>query len=465
MSKPRKNAARTGRPVSRLPRINIELLESRTLLAAHGFDFSPALIFSESANPHQADHANLSHDPSHVDADGQSATGIAMGGDNVRGDSESMPALQPQTVALPLLIETVREQPAGGIRVTLIETVVDLPLLPSAAPSDAWLGQPSVLHPQQPSTLPTTTTDTDGQPISTPDSTNISTNTVSATPSRQSIEIVMIGQIDSGKGVIVASVLRPGENGVTPGGTELPEHRGTTLLPNGAPLIQGAPATTASDSQASVAAPQPAAGTALPTAAPAAIPVLTPLAMRPAAVVSLSPAGSPGSAAPQVVTATGKYDAVVAGSATSQSSLAADSGHASGYSLGSIASIAPQISRDLPAMAGGAVVQLASGQPAATIVAKAGELLANPLAVQDSLPATIAYNFVRFDAAVFHDAASIFAADLASLTAPSPAAVHSHTRAWIITGVVLGFDAAFFAYWYHRSKREKQLKAALAAAS
>ena len=71
-----------------------------------------------------------------------------------------------------------------------------------------------------------------------------------------------------------------------------------------------------------------------------------------------------------------------------------------------------------------------------------------------SLPARIAYNFVRLDAAAFHDSAHAFAAELAALNVTNTD--QSHRRAWAITAGVLGVDIALVLYWHRQANLRKQ---------
>jgi hypothetical protein len=76
--------------------------------------------------------------------------------------------------------------------------------------------------------------------------------------------------------------------------------------------------------------------------------------------------------------------------------------------------------------------------------------------VGQSLPAQVAYNFIRFDAANFQDAVATFANELASLTKPA-ASRHSTLRAWIVTGTVLVLDAVLLGYMHHKSRQRARL--------
>ena len=71
-----------------------------------------------------------------------------------------------------------------------------------------------------------------------------------------------------------------------------------------------------------------------------------------------------------------------------------------------------------------------------------------------SLPARIAYNFVRLDAAAFQDSARAFAEELAALDVST--ANKSHARAWAITAGVLSADVALLIYWHRQGKRRRQ---------
>jgi len=128
-------------------------------------------------------------------------------------------------------------------------------------------------------------------------------------------------------------------------------------------------------------------------------------------------------------------------------------------SLPPAGAIARAIDAAVPA-AGRAVTQQV--QTAGAVVASVEAVTAD--AIQQSLPAQATYNFIRFDAASFHDAVAAFASDLASMTKPS-ASHHSTTRAWIITGTVLGMDAIFLGYWRRQVKKQKKSRLALAKAT
>ena len=84
-------------------------------------------------------------------------------------------------------------------------------------------------------------------------------------------------------------------------------------------------------------------------------------------------------------------------------------------------------------------------------------------AIQQSLPAQVTYNFIRFDAASFQDAVAAFANELATITKPA-ASHHSTTRAWIITGTVLIMDASLLGYWRLKTRKQKKAQLALAKA-
>jgi hypothetical protein len=84
-------------------------------------------------------------------------------------------------------------------------------------------------------------------------------------------------------------------------------------------------------------------------------------------------------------------------------------------------------------------------------------------AIQQSLPARATYNFIRFDTASFQDAVAALANELATLTRPA-GAHHSTTRAWIITGTVLGLDAIFLGYWHLKTRKQNKNQLARARA-
>jgi hypothetical protein len=82
-------------------------------------------------------------------------------------------------------------------------------------------------------------------------------------------------------------------------------------------------------------------------------------------------------------------------------------------------------------------------------------------AIAGSAPAQIAYNFVQFDAGSFRDTISRFATELATLTTTTHSKA-SATRAWIITGTVLGLDAIFLGYCHNKARKQKKAQRAVA---
>jgi hypothetical protein len=195
---------------------------------------------------------------------------------------------------------------------------------------------------------------------------------------------------------------------------------------------------------------------------PAAPAVVTPLALTPARDLTTPAPASNSSPGINVgsITTTG-HDAFVAPAKAS-----ADDAAPLVRMPAQIASIVPpvfSVVRVMGAVPTAAQVVVAQVTDAVPVVAGLNVLASH--SIEQTLPAQVAYNFIRFDAAAFHDAVSVFAADLASLTTPT-AAKHSTARAWIITGTVLGIDALFVAYWHNKTLRQKRaLQAALARAN
>jgi hypothetical protein len=451
--------ARSAR--SDLPRINIELLEPRRLLSAHGFEMPPGFGPDGPGNSSGEGGVlvNFEHDSEH---------GNPHSSDNSSGDETFAPR---DVAAFPVVIETVQEGPSrNDLQITLMETVIQLPLPPSSGVSDSWTGRPDVLQPTQPITSPDIS-NSDGSPSSGSTSTTSSSGSTSTGLTRgshdwqDSLQIILIG--DDGKEAQPLVILR-GEFNLSGGnGQGLEKQYPPTLLPGDANSQHAQQAVTPAADTTSpvVAAPTPAPVAQAPAPSPptlAPLPVVTPLALKPAGIAQ-TPVAATASIVPtaQVVTIAAPHGSVAALSATSETSAPPEAGHAAAHPLAALAAIAPGVTESQQ-LAGAVenVVQFATGQiqPAAAIIARAGELLANPMS-KDSLPAAVAYNFIRFDAGTFHDAASIFAADLASMTGTTPDGVHSNTRAWIITGAVVGFDAVFLGYWYRKSIREKKAKA------
>ena len=444
----------------RLPRINVEVLEPRKLLAAHGFEVRPLLLPFDGAPAFSpAQYVEPYFHESHQDGDAHA--------------NDASPSSRGIAIA-PLLIESVQKQ-LTNLQVTVIETVVDLPSTGSPGADTAWSLQPSVVRPTQQSPTSSSTSDTDSAQTAKTASTGSQDQADMVNSStHDSIEIV-IGDTDGAKGFIIGFLTRPDTGtpvplGLDPGGLE---RRPPTLLPGG-----GTPSAPASQQPAATPAVEPAipamvsqgpAPAVAPPASPAATssPVLTPLAMTPpgANPVTIGTASSASvpNPATQVVIVPVSHQNFGAVSSTSEQSQ--DSHITMTHALATVASIVPgAIGSESAAIAASSAVQLATGvvQPTATIVEKAGDLIANPHP-ENSLRAAVAYNFIRLDATVFDDAVSVFAADLATLNAPSADAKHSNTRAWIITGVVVGFDAVFLGYWYRKSKRERPAKAYLLA--
>jgi len=186
-------------------------------------------------------------------------------------------------------------------------------------------------------------------------------------------------------------------------------------------------------------------------------PAVTPLAMTPAGpgVAQSSSAVVPVSSAGNVsITMASSSAALNAGPTASVHELP----HTAEHWLGTLAAVAPQLplAMILPDDAGAAPVQIATGQIHVGVVANSD---AQPDVyvvgtATPSLPARIAYNFVRLDAAAFHDSASAFAAELAALNVTNTGP--SHRRAWAITAGVLGVDIALVLYWHRQARLRKQ---------
>jgi hypothetical protein len=435
----------------KLSRIHIELLEPRRLLSGHGWSAPAAAMEPDVQGGREFEHANFE---SYAEQHG-----------NWGPDSDWSTHTTEVVARFPVLVEIVQDEPQPlDFRLTLIETVVQLP---NGTPSEnQGTPAPQIERPAQ-QTLPPPNfgSDTQGATGSQAGSpTGQSNNTPTTSDPNESVEII----IHSDGGKVGAFLLHAGQNfALPPGGATdgISEQHPPTLLPAGptaAPHAQpGAvpafePALPAGGVQAVA---QPAAPVA------PAVAVLTPLAMQPSGTtqipLTVTPVTPPST---NVVTAIAAHETMPAVAPSQAEISVADASHTSSHWLGPIAAIAPGLGLEQPGTAVSGAVQLATGavQPAATIMEKAGELIANPLP-QDSLPAAVTYNFIRFDATAFHDAASVFAADLAAMTSANIEGAHSHTRAWLITGAVLGFDAAFLAYWYRRGKREREKEKLLTA--
>jgi hypothetical protein len=184
--------------------------------------------------------------------------------------------------------------------------------------------------------------------------------------------------------------------------------------------------------------------------------VVTPLAMTPshaAGAGSVLTSSAPVSLS--VATVAGGHDSASSGKPASEGG---QSLHMSGIAAAvpPAFSLTHVIDTTVPAAAKAVTQQI---QTAGAVVAGAEAVTVQ--AIQQSLPAQVTYNFIRFDAASFQDAVAAFANELATIA--KPAGVHrSTTRAWVITGTVLAVDAILVGYW--RLKKRKQEKARLALA-
>jgi hypothetical protein len=432
----------------KLPRINIELLEPRRLLSGHGWGAPDAMLDSD-GHGRGLEHANFEfHGEQHGSFSLQSAS--------------LAPSPEAVFPSFPVVVELIQTEPQPlDFRVTLIETVSQNPTpLPSGGQGTL---APQVQRPSR-QTLPPAGSDGDNQDgitSQTTSSTGQINDPSTIVGSLDSVEIII--RTDGGK--VSAFLLHASENFTqTPGGiSDAAEQHPPTLLPGGstsAPHVQPAPVPAFEPAFPPTGIPE-AQPPVTPTAPAAAV---TPLAMQPSAATQVTAtATSTTPPATNLVTSISSHDSTPAIATAPAEVSFTDSSRAPTHLLGPIAVIAPGMGSQQPGGAISGAVQIAAGavQPAATILEKAGELIANPLP-QDSLPAAVAYNFIRFDAAAFHDAASVFAADLAAMTTGNIEASPSHTRAWLITGAVLGFDAAFLAYWYRRGKREREKQKLLA---
>lgn len=434
----------------RLPRINVELLEPRTLLAAHAFELHPEFSFDGPTSLPPAAHV----EPYFHEAQ--------LAAHESTGSSDQMPS-DSAVVGIPLLIETVQEH-ADRIEIAMFETVVEWPTPQptGTGPQDA---QPSMQHAVDPASNPGTASVDEVKPQSIESADTPSQGQMNG--SYQGEVGIVVGTMSSEKGVIVELLVRPdGEVNLPPDLTLLTRHQ--TLPPAGTPVqtAQSQTALPAIEPALPVAPLQPTTSAAASSAAAsgpvaAPTPVLTPLAMTPTGINAAQvESSSSANVTPQVVTVAVSHPGIA------PTPTPSDGFHPMSHPLAAIAAVVPSVLASKPIeMAASNAVQLATGaiQPTAMVIAKAGELIADPLP-QNSLPAAVAYNFIRFDAAVFHDAVSLFAADLAAMKGDGINAGHSNTRAWVITGIVLGCDAVFLSYWYRKSKREKQPIARLAAA-
>ena len=184
------------------------------------------------------------------------------------------------------------------------------------------------------------------------------------------------------------------------------------------------------------------------------LPVLTPLAMTPAR--DSMPTSTTTSATPAL-----NVTPVVAGHESGAASKSAQTDTSTPVHLPAqlAAALPPALAIPKAADAVPAVVKTVTGSIETANAVMVGVEAVSSNALEQSLPAQVAYNFIRFDAATFHDAVSLFANELASLTQPS-ATHHSNTRAWIITGTVLGLDAVFLSYLHQRARRQKRLRPA-----
>ena len=248
-------------------------------------------------------------------------------------------------------------------------------------------------------------------------------------------------------------------------------HADGTYDPNGIPATPAAQPTLARPINTVPVAPPQALPTGVQPAKSATIgdsdtqtpAAVTPLALTPTRqVVTLS---APSSAHQDLIITTVSDDHVAPG--PTLTAAAAQAAVPVGHPFGQVAAIVPS-----SVLAGVRAVQAAvpaAIQTAAREISAVGAVVANADAIASnaiagSLPVKMAYNFVRFDAAAFHDAVSVFATELATLTVPG-SHPHSSARAWIITGTVLGFDAIFLTYWHQKVRREKQVREAFAPAN
>ena len=231
-----------------------------------------------------------------------------------------------------------------------------------------------------------------------------------------------------------------------PVGPDVEQHLNLTLLPAGTPVTPQAPVIV-----------QQNVSIAPRASVPAAAPVVTPLALTPSGVSQASrlPEVSTAPATQVLPAATAKLS-----SAASTQELSQGLDHTASHWLGSIGfALGPLQAQEL-AVAASNAVEMATGSVNVTgsVAQDATALIAGGLTGQ-TLPASAAFNFIHFDAAAFHDAASVFANEIASMTGAG-VVKHSSTRAWLVTGAVLGFDAVFLGYCYRKGKRLSARKAA-----
>jgi len=209
--------------------------------------------------------------------------------------------------------------------------------------------------------------------------------------------------------------------------------------------------------------PAPIQGPAVPVARPAVVvevaPAVTPLALTPARGAGSGTFAASSAAAPFSITP------VISGHEAASTNRATGSESATAIHMPSqIAATMPPVFAITKAIEGAvpaaarAVTQI---EPGGALVAGAEAVTVD--AIQQSLPARATYNFIRFDAASFQDAVAAFANELATLTKPA-GAHHSTTRAWIITGTVLGLDAIFLGYWHLKARKQNKKQLALARA-
>lgn len=187
-------------------------------------------------------------------------------------------------------------------------------------------------------------------------------------------------------------------------------------------------------------------------------PVVTPLALTPAArAIEVATTASAPAAGTLVVHATPARGAAE----TAANSIPSPAETApAGHPIGLLAAALPAVMHSPQSVALiSDAVQTASGmmQVTGNIASHATDLFSSAIPA-DSVPATVAYNFVHIDAA-FNDAVTAFANELASMSAPG-AASHSTLRAWAITAAVIGFDTVLLAYWYRKVRRENGVRRA-----
>ena len=216
-----------------------------------------------------------------------------------------------------------------------------------------------------------------------------------------------------------------------------------TLPPAGTPVNLPAPVAQPNESIVPPRVP-------VPTASPA----VTPLALTPASPQAVQTLDSGSASGIQVTSTVAPH---VGSSVAPAGDLPHGLEHVGPHWLGPIALALPSLPQAKDAaIATANVVEAATGSINITgaVSQDAGALMTTELAGQ-TLAATTAYNFIHFDAAAFHDAVSVFAGELASMSGIGTTA-HSSTRAWIITGAVVGFDAVFIGYLYQKGKQAKK---------